>query len=233
LAVVYYAKTFRPYLLGRQFLNRTDHSALQWLRSTPEPIGQQARWCEILEEFDFQIVHRPRRNHGNAYALSRRPCRQCGLEDSEKDEAKVRVVEFSVLEEGSKWSKKELAVPTEIDPEIAQFTAWLSARRLQIDGNKLAGYDPVTKGLHAQWERFSVREGVLYRRCWSNGDRADSWQVVLPVCYREEAMESAHQSVSGGHMSIRKTQSKFAMKTYWVGWTVYVRDYCKRCDKCA
>jgi len=42
LAVVYYSKAFRQYLLGRQFLIRTDHSALQWLRTTPEPMGQQA-----------------------------------------------------------------------------------------------------------------------------------------------------------------------------------------------
>jgi len=77
LVIVYYAKKFRMYLLGRHFLIRADHSALQWLRRTPEPIGQQARWCEILEEFDFRIEHRARRSHGNADALSRQPCRQC------------------------------------------------------------------------------------------------------------------------------------------------------------
>jgi len=53
LAIVCYTRAFRQYLLGRQFVIRTDHSALQWLRSTPEPIGQQGRWCEVLEEFDF------------------------------------------------------------------------------------------------------------------------------------------------------------------------------------
>jgi len=149
------------------------------------------------------------------------------------EEAKIRVLEFVVLGKGSRWSKKELAAATKIDPKIAQFSAWMSARRLRIDGIALAGYDPITKGLHAQWERFSVRKGVLFRRYWSNGDRADSWQVVLPVCYREEAMESAHQSVSGGHMGVRKTQSKLAMRAYLVGWTVDVREYCKRCNKCA
>jgi len=46
-------------------------------------------------------------------------------------------------------------------------------------------------------------------------------------------MESAHQSVGRGHMGVRKTQSKLAMKAYWVGWTVDVREFCKRCDKCA
>jgi len=57
LAIVCYTKVFRQYLLGKQFVVRTDYSALQWLRSTPEPIGQQARWCKTLEEFDFQIIH--------------------------------------------------------------------------------------------------------------------------------------------------------------------------------
>jgi len=34
-------------------------------------------------------------------------------------------------------------------------------------------------------------------------------------------------------MGVRKTQSKLAMRAYWVGWTVDVREYSKRCDKCA
>jgi len=147
LAVVYYKRAFQQYLLGRKFLIRTNHSALQWLRSTPEPIGQQARWCEILEEFDFQIVHRPGLNHGNADAMSRRPCRQCGQ-------------------------------------------------------------DPIVKSLHAQRERFSEREGILYRKFSNSSTGEDLWQTVLPVCHREEAMLSAHSSVSGGHMGVKKNQSK-------------------------
>ena len=77
LAVVFFTKYFRSYLLGRDFTIRTDHSALRWLKTTPEPIGQQARWLERLEEFTYRIEHRPGNKHGNADALSRRPCRQC------------------------------------------------------------------------------------------------------------------------------------------------------------
>jgi len=44
LAVVFFLKYFRHYLLGWKFLVRTDHAALRWLRRLPEPIGQQARW---------------------------------------------------------------------------------------------------------------------------------------------------------------------------------------------
>jgi len=51
-------------------------------------MGQQARWCEILEEFDFQIVHRPGVKHGNADALSKRPCPQCGKKVNDVTRAK-------------------------------------------------------------------------------------------------------------------------------------------------
>jgi len=75
LAVMHFMRYFRQYLLGRQFRVRTDHAALTWLRRLHEPIGQQARWLEVMEKFDFVIEHRPGSKHKNADALSRRPCR--------------------------------------------------------------------------------------------------------------------------------------------------------------
>ena len=76
LAVVTFINHFRPYLLGRQFRLRTDHSSLIWLRTFKEPKGQLARWLEQLEEFNFQIVHRKGNLHSNADALSRFPSDQ-------------------------------------------------------------------------------------------------------------------------------------------------------------
>jgi hypothetical protein len=73
LAIVYYLKYFRHYLVNVKFRVRTDHSALVWLRRTPEPIGQQARWIELMENYDFTVEHRPGRAHGNADAMTRIP----------------------------------------------------------------------------------------------------------------------------------------------------------------
>ena len=79
LAVVHFVRYFKQYLLGRTFRVRTDHAALTWLRHTPDPVGQQARWLEQLEEYDFSVEHRSGTKHANADALSRRPCskKQC------------------------------------------------------------------------------------------------------------------------------------------------------------
>ncbi len=63
---------------------RTDHEPVTWLYRSPQPIGQQARWLDLLAEYDMEIQHRPGRRHNNADALSRIPynCQQCGRDES-------------------------------------------------------------------------------------------------------------------------------------------------------
>ena len=73
LAVVYGLKQFRQYLYGRHFIIRTDHAALFWLRRAPEPMPQLAKWLPFIEQFDYEVVHRPGTKHRNADGLSRRP----------------------------------------------------------------------------------------------------------------------------------------------------------------
>merc|ERR1711893_179753 len=80
LAVVYFLKQYRHYLYGQKFRVRTDHGALRWLTNFKDPQGQIARWLEVLGTYDFEIEHRPGLKHNNADALSRGPCRQCGME---------------------------------------------------------------------------------------------------------------------------------------------------------
>ena len=63
LAVTVFISHFLPYLLGRRFTLRTDHGSLTWLSRFKEPEGQLARWLEKLQEYDFQICHRPGRKH--------------------------------------------------------------------------------------------------------------------------------------------------------------------------
>ena len=52
---------FRWFLLGKRFRVRTDHSALQWLKSTTNKELPHVvhRWKSMLEAFDFEIIHCP------------------------------------------------------------------------------------------------------------------------------------------------------------------------------
>ena len=79
LAVVYFVEYFRHYLLGREFLVRSDHQALRWLFTLKEPKGRVARWLETLSAYHFSIEYRPGKKHTNADSLSRcyiaEPCK--------------------------------------------------------------------------------------------------------------------------------------------------------------
>lgn len=71
LAVRFFIEYYKQYLLGREFIVRTDHQALVWLFSLKELKGRIARWIEILSQFNFSIQYRPGKKHGNTDALSR------------------------------------------------------------------------------------------------------------------------------------------------------------------
>ena len=76
-AIVSAIKHFHHHLYGAEFLVRTDHGALRWLLNFKHPEGQVARWLEFLGTYAFEIQHRAGKKHGNADALSRRPCDDC------------------------------------------------------------------------------------------------------------------------------------------------------------
>ena len=76
LAAIQALRQWKTYLIARRVTLRTDHAAIVFLRRTPEPSGQEARWLNFLEMFNLDIQHRRGTVHTNADALSRRPCEQ-------------------------------------------------------------------------------------------------------------------------------------------------------------
>ena len=72
-AVLYFVQKYRHYLSHRVFLLRTDHQALNYLKTLKEPRGMEARWLSIISDFNFFMLHRAGSRHGNADALSRAP----------------------------------------------------------------------------------------------------------------------------------------------------------------
>jgi len=145
----------------------------------------------------------------------------------------VHALTFATIEEGDRWSKTKISAATEKDQELSLFAGWLKESLLPLSSDELAQYDPITKSLHAQWEKFNLKERVIYRPYWEECKEEDTWQLVSPSVYREEIMQTAHASVTGGHMGVKKTQTKVTKCAYWVGWTRNVRDFCRRCDVCA
>jgi hypothetical protein len=56
-AIVHTLKMWRNYLLGRRFVLMLSRSGLRYLFDQPKLHSRQARWMDLLSEFDFEIKH--------------------------------------------------------------------------------------------------------------------------------------------------------------------------------
>ena len=236
LAVIYFIKHFRVYLLGRHFLLRTDHAALKWLRSMPEPVGQQARWLEQMEEYTFDIEHRPGKKHANADAMSRRPCRQCTVDqETAMGSYMCNRVTGDTLASGIDEYLEPAKLKGEYaeDPKLAIFHALFSSNEERVPWEEVVGLDKNTKHLWQQWDRMSMVDGVLYRRWVSVDGLQKRWQLVPPRSVQPKLLKLAHTGMTGGHLGIKRTRYQLQLRAYWPGWDDDTANYCKRCSECA
>ena len=241
---------FHPYLYGAEFTVRTDHAALQWLKSLKVPEGQLARWLGRLEQFNYRVVHRPGRVHGNADALSRRPCEAgCShCSPKEPDVLRPRPCEADSPSMPSDVACRCLRVPAganecgerwrvaqRSDPELAPIVRWLEAGEERPNWLEVAAESPATKCLADQWEAMRVDEqGVLVKR-WeaAGGVGRDAWLTVVPRALRAEVLSELHGGVMSGHVGERRTLHRLRQRFYWVGMRSDVREWCKACDVCS
>ena len=70
LGMIYSITKFRHYLLGRKFMFHVDHLTLIYLVSKQALTDRLARWMLRLQEFDFEIQHRPQLQHAITDHLS-------------------------------------------------------------------------------------------------------------------------------------------------------------------
>ncbi len=74
LAILWVVAHFRCYLFSTQFTLVTDHRPFKWLMEFDKLIGKLARWALILQEYDFQVVHKLEVTNLDVDGLSQNPC---------------------------------------------------------------------------------------------------------------------------------------------------------------
>ena len=231
LALVWGVRYFRPYLFGKAFIARTDHRSLNWLKSFREPEGQLARWLQILEQYDLQVVHRPGKRHLNADALSRGPCHQCGYTEPATVTCAAPLDTPSWLPQ---WSSPSLAGEQAQDPDLNQIIAWLKTDTMPTKFS--SGYSHTIQALWAQRHSLVIAKEILSRE-WHdirNNGAEKHLQMVLPKQLKEYILRQLHDhQLSGAHLGQEKTFQKIQQRFYWVGQRKDIREWCEKCMDCA
>ncbi|GFT19824.1 hypothetical protein TNCV_4992801 [Trichonephila clavipes] len=167
LAIVKAIEHFHHYLYGQKFLLRTDHASLTWLMNFRNTEGQVARWIHRLNEYYFDIRHRKGSSHGNADALSRRPCpencRHCSRVETKYDYA-IRQITTSTATPPDPWSDEKVREDQMADPDIKPLIEFMESSSNKPSWQDISAYSPTTKQYWALWNSLHLRNGVLYRK---------------------------------------------------------------------
>ncbi|KAJ7986815.1 hypothetical protein DPEC_G00332300 [Dallia pectoralis] len=97
---------------------------------------------------------------------------------------------------------------------------------------EVAVASPGVRGLWAQWDSLSLRDGMLWRRWKEPATVRERWQVVVPQSRRQEVLAHHHGQPGVGHFGVNKTLKRLQQAFYWVTCQREVQVYCQRCDAC-
>ncbi|GFT10349.1 retrovirus-related Pol polyprotein from transposon 412 [Trichonephila clavipes] len=236
LAIVKAIEHFHHYLYGQKFLLRTDHASLTWLMNFRNTEGQVARWIQRLNEYYFDIRHRKGSSHGNADALSRRPCpencRHCSRVETKYDYA-IRQITTSTATPPDPWSDEKVREDQMADPDIKPLIEFMESSSNKPSWQDISAYSPTTKQYWALWNSLHLRNGVLYRKFESEDGKTFRWQLVLPRSRIPDVLKELHGSPTGGHFGVMKTLHRVRERFFWGKVRADVEQWCKSCDACS
>ena len=257
LAIVYFVKHYKHYLLGRHFLVRTDHQRLKWLFSLKEPTGQLACWLEFLQSSNFEVEYRPGSKHGNADGMSRIPCHpqqsmsflnwwsslwsisKCQRRSS-NDLVKISAITTrrSSLDRPSDpvpWTGFYTSVQlTDFqlqDKQIAPVLLWKEELSERPPNLQLVLSDPETRFLWLSWDSLEIKEGVLYKQAILQPQRHIQ-QYIVPKNLRDEVLHSCHNMVLSGHLGEKKSLSKIIRFATWFRRRESIHIWIEKCVTC-
>ncbi len=69
---------------GKENLIFTDHQSINYLKTQPHLTSRQARWLELMEEYDYEIQYLKGKENVVADALSRRVDHQPATADNSR-----------------------------------------------------------------------------------------------------------------------------------------------------
>ena len=241
LAIVFHVKYFNPYLRGTEFVIRTDHASLRYIKTVKELPSQFHRWVMMMEEYTYEVEVRKGILHANADGMSRMPCegKVCictgvaelestvGMQDSGEAEAVINMLRFKPV-----YTVEEMQASQSNDPDIKPLYTAKLGDGIRPTWNKVSGESPAAKAYMGEWRRIEVHDKLLYRR-WENDDGDKTHlQLLVPLKYQRELCRQFHDKSSMAHMGRRRCYAAIQMKYFWYKMADDIRWWIRTCEVC-
>ncbi|GFY26889.1 retrovirus-related Pol polyprotein from transposon 412 [Trichonephila clavipes] len=197
--------------------------------------GQVARWIQRLNEYYFDIRHRKGSSHGNADALSRRPCpencRHCSRVETKYDYA-IRQITTSTATPPDPWSDEKVREDQMADPDIKPLIEFMESSSNKPSWQDISAYSPTTKQYWALWNSLHLRMVFYTENSNQRMERHSGGTSTSSISY-PEVLKELHGSPTGGHFGVMKTLHRVRERFCWGKVRADVEQWCKSCDACS
>ncbi|CEL08608.1 hypothetical protein ASPCAL11756 [Aspergillus calidoustus] len=206
LAIVAAFKQWRVYLQGARHtvIVKSDHKNLTYFTTTKELTRRQARWAELLSQYDYKIEHCKGTENGQADALSRRP----DYED------KTRQPQPAILRKNDDGTLGN-------NPMILAATMTLSGDMLHTIREAMKE-DKLMQQILASTPGALEKDGVLHIK----------GLVYVPPALIPQTIREHHDAPVHGHFGIDKTCEHIARNYYFPNMRKKVERYINECETC-
>ena len=131
------------------------------------------------------------------------------------------------------YSSQGLQTFQEDDPDLGIIIKWMKSTE-RPDRDTVAAESPAVRQLWLSWDQLILDRGILHRISVPKyGSLTDEIkQVVVPTCLRSGVLSTMHDSVTAGHLGVKKTYHKVKKCFYWPGMKTDVKYWIHTCQKC-
>ncbi|ODN04354.1 Transposon Tf2-6 polyprotein [Orchesella cincta] len=212
-AVIYGINKFRPYVEATKFLIETDHAALKWLLNTKDPAGRLARWFIVLQEFEFEVVHKP----GTSGAI-----KVVDALSRAEEVFLATTVDYTI-------DREKIIACQDTDELLQKIKYYLRSNEVSKKEDRQAIESHARKAFLTE-DNCLMRYTGPIENCWENEDF--DFVIWVPETLTQEIIKIFHDSPLAGHLGRKKTYDRLQKRVFWYGMSRQVARYVQTCEVC-
>lgn len=224
LAIIKCLEHWRPDLegLAHPISIYTDHKGLEYFMQNQKLTPRQARYLNMLSEFNFQVMYQTGKQNSKADALTRMSDAKPTSPTDERVQNRCQTIltpdRLAICAFSGKDEESKIGGPTQIYERILDANKSDSdlheLRQALLAGEKLVGTTRLKNAV--------IKEGVLYRdtRLW------------VPDSFITELVKHAHDLPASGHPGRDRTLALIDRYYYWPGARSDITRYVANCHTC-
>jgi hypothetical protein len=180
----------------------SDHKSLTQFKTQPQLSGRQARWQDVLANYNFDIQYVEGKANVVADGLSRRPDHQ-----------------LSVLADAVALFTQETTPAHRISAATTLLADIHDA--IKVDPE----YQAELKKRRHRSDLIQVQGGFLYHHL-------NRLYIPNDLALQTRILQECHDAPTGGHLGRDKTVEQVKRRFYWPGMDKFIQQYVTSCDAC-